>query len=165
MYQSTGCLKKNWLVRNLFEVSLYLILILFSLGPYCSQKARLTSEFIYLAWVLSSPQTPYQSLNIKPSNTNKENCRGNYNINIIVSNRSNLSVDQSIFPVYSWTEIAWEFLLFISNISWVVSTAVCPRMKLYHRPHCSIRFCEANVTVRRCHCLYRPCGDLVSLLD
>ena len=25
--------------------------------------------------------------------------------------------------------------------------------------HCSIRFCEANLTVRRWHCLYRPCGD------
>ena len=30
----------------------------------------------YLARVLSSPQTPYQALNSKPSNTNKENYRG-----------------------------------------------------------------------------------------
>ena len=38
-------------------------MILFSLGPFCSQKACLTSELIYLAQVLSSPQTPYQALN------------------------------------------------------------------------------------------------------
>ena len=50
---------------------------------YCSllvltavKKARLTSEFIYLARVLSNPQIPYQALRTKQFNTNKENYRG-----------------------------------------------------------------------------------------
>ena len=40
------------------------------------KKARLTSEFIYLARVLSNPQIPYQALTTKQFNTNKENYRG-----------------------------------------------------------------------------------------
>ena len=40
----------------------HFLTLLFSLGPYCSQKARLKSEFIYLARVLSNPQIPYQAL-------------------------------------------------------------------------------------------------------
>ena len=54
----------------------HFLTLLFSLGPYCSQKARLTSEFIYLARVLSNPQIPYQALRTKQFNTNKENYRG-----------------------------------------------------------------------------------------
>ena len=36
-------------------------------------KARFTSEFIYLARVLSNQQIPYQALTNKTLNTNKEN--------------------------------------------------------------------------------------------
>ena len=39
-------------------------------------KALFTSEFIGLKRALSDQQIPYQALNIKISNTNKENYRG-----------------------------------------------------------------------------------------
>ena len=46
-----------------------------NLSPLLS-KALFTSEFIGLKRVLSDQQIPYQALNIKISNTNKENYRG-----------------------------------------------------------------------------------------